>query len=64
MLAQIGSCSAVGTPEIVTREIANFIEQTGAAELMLVSSIYDHEKRLRSVEIAAEAGRQINLEDS
>ena len=64
MLAQIGSCSAVGTPEIVTREIANFIEQTGTDELMLVSSIYDHEKRLRSVEIAAEAGRQINLEDS
>jgi luciferase family oxidoreductase group 1 len=64
MLAQIGSCSAVGTPEIVTRDIANFIDQTGADELMMVSSIYDHRKRLRSLEIAAEAGRQINLEDS
>jgi luciferase family oxidoreductase group 1 len=60
MLAQIGSCSAVGSPETVAREIANFIKQTGANELMLVSSIYDHKKRLRSLEIAAEAGRQIN----
>jgi luciferase family oxidoreductase group 1 len=64
MLDQIGTCSSVGTPEMVTREIANFIEQTGANELMLVSSIYDHKKRLRSIEIAADAGRQINLEDS
>jgi len=64
MLAQIGRCSSVGTPETVTLEIANFIEQTGANELMLVSSIYDHRKRLRSIEIAAEAGRQFNLADS
>ena len=64
MLGQIGRCSSVGTPEMVTREIANFIEQTGANELMLVSSIYDHKKRLRSIEIAADAGRQINIEDS
>jgi luciferase family oxidoreductase group 1 len=64
MLDQIGSCSSVGTPETVTRELANFIEQTSANELMLVSSIYDHEKRLRSIEIAADAGRQINREDS
>lgn len=62
MLDQVGRCSAVGTPETVTREIARFIEQTGADELMLVSSIHDHKKRLRSIEIAAEAGRQINLD--
>jgi luciferase family oxidoreductase group 1 len=64
MLGQIGRCSSVGPPEMVTREIASFIEQTGANELMLVSSIYDHKKRLRSIEIAADAGRQINLEGS
>lgn len=64
MLAQMGRCSAVGTPETVKRELANFIEQTDADELMLVSSIYDHKKRLRSVEIAAEAGRQLDLEGS
>ena len=64
MLGEMGRCSAVGTPETVTREIANFIEQTAANELMLVSSIYDHRKRLRSIEIAADAGQRINLEDS
>jgi len=64
MLDQMGRCSAVGNPETVTRDMASFIEQTGADELMLVSSIYDHKKRLRSVEIAAEAGRRINGADS
>jgi alkanesulfonate monooxygenase SsuD/methylene tetrahydromethanopterin reductase-like flavin-dependent oxidoreductase (luciferase family) len=56
MLAQIGRCSAVGSLETVTREIASFIEQTRPDELLLVSSIFDHNKRLRSFEIAAEAG--------
>ena len=59
MLAQIGSCSAVGSFETVTDEMASFIERTGADELMLVASIFDHQKRLRSFELAAEAGRQI-----
>ena len=63
MLAQIGSCSAVGTPETVTHGIATFIEQTGADELMLVSSIYDHGKRLRSLDIAGEAGREVNRQN-
>jgi luciferase family oxidoreductase group 1 len=59
MLAQIGSCSAVGKLETITREMSDFIEQTGADELMLVSSIFDHQKRLRSFELAAQAGKQI-----
>jgi luciferase family oxidoreductase group 1 len=60
MLDQIGSCSAVGTPDVVKRDMAAFIEKTGADELMLVSSIFDHKKRLRSFEIANEAGKAIN----
>ena len=63
VLDQIGSCSAVGNPETVDREIANFIDRTGADELMLVSSIFDHKKRLRSLEIAADAGRKLNQEN-
>jgi luciferase family oxidoreductase group 1 len=59
MLAQISSCSAVGSLETVSDGLANFIERTGADELMLVSSIFDHQKRLRSFEMAAEAGRQL-----
>jgi luciferase family oxidoreductase group 1 len=59
LLAQISSCSAVGSLETITDGLANFIERTGADELMLVSSIFDHQKRLRSFEMAAEAGRQL-----
>ncbi len=55
MLDQIGRCSAIGTREDVAKQIAAFVEQTGADELMLVSSIFDHAKRLRSFEITAEA---------
>ena len=59
MLAQIGSCSAVGSFETIQRELASFVERTDADELMLVCSIFDHQKRLRSFEMAAEAGAQI-----
>jgi len=59
MLAQIGSCSAVGSFETIQRELASFVERTGADELMLVCSIFDHQKRLRSFGMAAEAGAQL-----
>jgi luciferase family oxidoreductase group 1 len=57
MLEEVASCSAVGSPETVRREIESFIGRTGADELMIVSHIYDHAARLRSFEIAAEVGR-------
>jgi len=60
MLAQLGSCSAVGSLATVTAGLSQFIRDTGADELMLVSSIFDHRKRLRSFELAAEAGGQID----
>ena len=53
MLAEIGRCSAVGSPATVKSAMQAFIKQSGADELMLVCSIYDHSKRLRSLEIAA-----------
>jgi luciferase family oxidoreductase group 1 len=53
MLAEIGRCSAVGSPATVKSAMQAFIKQTGADELMLVCSIYDHSKRLHSLEIAA-----------
>jgi len=55
MLAEVARCSAVGSPETVSTAMSTFVASTGADELMLVSSIYDHEKRLRSFEIAANA---------
>ncbi len=53
MLNEIARCSAVGSPDTVRAAMTAFIDSTGADELMLVSSIYDHGKRLRSLEIAA-----------
>ena len=54
-IAQALSCSVVGSPEKVKRGIAEFIERTGADELMVTGSVWDHQKRLRSYEIAAAA---------
>jgi luciferase family oxidoreductase group 1 len=46
---------AVGGPETIRREIANFIERTGADELILGGSLYDQAARHRSLAIVAEA---------
>jgi len=59
MLAEIGRCSAVGSLETVSQDMQNFVEKTGANELMLVSSIFDHNKRIRSFEMVAQAGKHI-----
>jgi luciferase family oxidoreductase group 1 len=58
MLDTILSCSAIGSPETVARQIRAFVARTGADELMLTSQIFDHGARLRSYEIAADIGRQ------
>lgn len=48
------TCSFVGTPGTVNDGLEAFIQQTGVAELFLVSAIYDHAARLRSYELVAE----------
>jgi alkanesulfonate monooxygenase SsuD/methylene tetrahydromethanopterin reductase-like flavin-dependent oxidoreductase (luciferase family) len=55
ILDQVLSCASIGTPEMVRADLHVFIKQTGADELMITSQIFDHEARLRSFEIAAEA---------
>jgi luciferase family oxidoreductase group 1 len=55
LLRQVLSCSAIGDSAAVREKIAAFVERTGADELMIVSQIYDHEARVRSYEIVAEA---------
>lgn len=47
-------CSAVGSPATVKARMQDFIDRTGADELMCVSAIYDHEKRLNSFRLTAE----------
>jgi luciferase family oxidoreductase group 1 len=55
VLAEVLSCSAIGTPAEVHAGMRAFVARTGADELMLTSTIFDHPKRLRSYEIAAAA---------
>jgi luciferase family oxidoreductase group 1 len=47
--------SIVGSPETVREGVERFAELTGADELMVVSNIYDHDARVRSYEILADA---------
>ena len=48
-------CSFVGSAEVVSGGLRQFIEQTAVDEIMIVSAIYDHPTRLRSYQLAAEA---------
>jgi luciferase family oxidoreductase group 1 len=54
MIAEALSCSAVGSPETVRRELAAFIERTRPDELIIAAQIYDHAAQLRSYEITAQ----------
>jgi luciferase family oxidoreductase group 1 len=60
MVEAIGQCSAVGNLATVQSQIGAFLEQTGADELMLVSSIFDPEQRLKSYELGAVAMQNLN----
>ncbi|MBN9024372.1 LLM class flavin-dependent oxidoreductase [Kaistia sp. MMO-174] len=47
--------SIIGSPATVRAGMEALVEETGADELILVSDVYDHAARLRSVELIAEA---------
>jgi luciferase family oxidoreductase group 1 len=47
--------AVVGGPETVRQKLAQILQATGADELIFVSDLYDHARRLRSFEIAAES---------
>ncbi|GGF10113.1 alkane 1-monooxygenase [Aliidongia dinghuensis] len=49
----------LGSPETIRRELATVIERTQADELMVTGAIHDHQARLRSFEIVAEAFRAV-----
>jgi len=55
MLEGVLACAAVGTPEQVSEQLSALIARTQADELIVTSQIYDHQARLRSCEIVAEA---------
>ena len=49
------AAAAIGGPETVRRKLREFVAATRADELIFVSDLYDHQRRLRSFEIAAQA---------
>ncbi|HWU92877.1 MAG TPA: LLM class flavin-dependent oxidoreductase [Sphingomicrobium sp.] len=52
------TCSAIGSPSTVRREVDAFVKRTGADELMITSQIYDPAARVRSYELLMDAVRQ------
>ncbi|GAB3757072.1 LLM class flavin-dependent oxidoreductase [Spirosoma pomorum] len=55
--------SAVGSRDTVKDWLKRFIDQTQADELILTGSIFDHQARLRSFEIAMEARNELVEEE-
>ena len=58
-LHEITSIAMVGSPATVLDGFRRFIAQTKPDELMVVSHIYDHQARVRSLEIVADVGAQL-----
>jgi luciferase family oxidoreductase group 1 len=55
MLSSALSQAIIGSPQTVAAGLADFVARTGADELMITSSIFDHRARVRSFEITAQA---------
>ena len=55
ILGSVLSCSAIGGPQKVRREIEEFVKRTGADELIVTSQIHDPAARIRSYELLADA---------
>ncbi len=55
MLDELLSCSAIGSLETVRKGITKFIDRTKADEIIVACSMFDHDKRKRSLQITAEA---------
>src|SRR5436309_14389408 len=54
ILADAFACAVVGRPETVRHGLEDFVQRTGADELMVTANIYDHQRRKRSFEIVSE----------
>jgi luciferase family oxidoreductase group 1 len=55
MLDDALACAIVGGPEAVRAGLTDFVQRTGADELMVTANIFDHSRRKRSYEIVAAA---------
>jgi luciferase family oxidoreductase group 1 len=55
ILSGVLSTAVVGGPERVRQGLTDFAERHGADELILTTQVFDHAKRVRSLEVVAEA---------
>jgi len=55
ILDHLFECSAIGSPQTVKAATEVFVARTGADELMITSQIFDHQARLHSFELLAQA---------
>lgn len=53
------SCSAIGSASTVSASISSFLDETGADELIISTHIFDHQARLRSLELTAEVWQEL-----
>jgi alkanesulfonate monooxygenase SsuD/methylene tetrahydromethanopterin reductase-like flavin-dependent oxidoreductase (luciferase family) len=54
ILDQVLTCSAIGSPKTVAKQLSDFIARTEADEVIVTCAMFDHAARLRSYEIAAQ----------
>ena len=54
-LNQVQTCSVIGAPDSIRAGIDEFVERTGADEVMITAHIFDHQARLRSLQMTADA---------
>ncbi|MNF18059.1 hypothetical protein D3C80_2219340 [compost metagenome] len=54
----------MGTKDAVKKQTKAFLEQTQVDELIVVSTIYDIQDRIKSTELFAEVMSEINSDDS
>jgi luciferase family oxidoreductase group 1 len=54
-------CSAVGSLATVRKEMQYWLNLTGANEIIITGQIFDHQARLKSFEIAAEAAKDLRF---
>ena len=58
VLDQALSCAVIGSAETVHAGLETFAARKGADELMITTSVFDHQARMRSFEIVAQATAQ------
>lgn len=59
LIHHVLSCSAIGDLDTVAQQMHEFVQHTGADELMITSNIFDHQARLNSYEITADVHQKL-----